>query len=278
MNQHVICIQDLSCFGKCSLTISLPVLSSAGLSVTPLPTVLLSTHTGGLGKPHLLDLSDSMREIRHHWQELKLPVSAVYSGYVSDVGQVAEISKFFDEYPKALHLVDPVLGDHGHLYASLHEELITEMRSLCKRADVVTPNMTEAYALLQEPYREGPYEKTEIYRLVKQLYEMTHAMVILSGVWLEEAYLGCAIYDAHKPPQIQVLKRLPYRFHGTGDLFAASFLGAYLHHKEAMDACVIAMRFTTACMEYSHQKHTDERYGLLFEPLLSYYIDLLEEE
>lgn len=278
MNQNVICIQDLSCFGKCSLTISLPVLSSIGLSVTPLPTALLSTHTGGLGKPYMLDLCDSMHEILNHWRELDLSVSALYSGYVSHAAQLNEISHLFSQYPDALHLVDPVLGDHGHLYASLSEELIWEMRRLCAKADIVTPNMTEAYALLQEPYCEGPYREGEIIRLLEKLYQMTQATVLLTGVWLNNSELGCAIYEANQTPQLLLRERLPYHFHGTGDLFASAFLGAYLHQKALANACDIAMRFTTMSMEYSERHHADERYGLMFEPLLPQYISMCKQK
>lgn len=277
MNQHIICIQDLTCFGKCSLTISLPVLSAAGWSVTPLPTSILSTHTGGLGKPYSLELSKSMRKIRAHWQKLQFPVSALYSGYVSDVTQIAEIANIFAQYPDALHLVDPVLGDHGHLYASLHENFIQGMRSLCTQADIITPNMTEAYALLGEAYREGPYEEKEVLRLVERLHHMTQATVLLSGVWLGKSQLGCAIAQANKPPQMFLHDRLPYDFHGTGDLFASAFLGAYLHQKKPSEACEIAMRFTAMCMEHSHQHHIDERYGLRFEPLLSQYSSMCQK-
>lgn len=274
MNQNVICIQDLSCFGKCSLTITLPVLSSAGICVTPLPTSLLSTHTGGLGKPYLLDLGDSMREIRYHWQELSLPIQALYSGYVSHLAQIDEIAALFHQYPQALHLVDPVLGDQGHLYASLSEELIAGMRRLCQQADIITPNMTEAYALLREPYRQGPYTDAEIIRLLEELHRLTQATILLTGVWSEETELGCALFEIKGSPQILLRQRLPYHYHGTGDLFASAFLGAYLNGKSLVEACEIAMCYTAMCMEYSHDHKADERYGLMFEPLLYQYASL----
>lgn len=273
MNPHVICIQDLSCFGKCSLTISLPVLSSAGISVTPLPTALLSTHTGGLGKPYRLDLAPAMREIRHHWQTLSFPVAALYSSYVSHSTQVAEIAALFSQYPQALHLVDPVLGDQGKLYASLDDPLITAMRQLCCQADIITPNMTEAYALLQEPYQDGPYSEQELLRLSTKLHQLTQAAVVVTGGWLKADTIGCAVYEKGKQPQLVIQPRLNDHFHGSGDLFAAALLGAYLNGRSLVKSCEIAMHYTVASMEYTRSQKQDERYGLLFEPFLAQYAE-----
>ncbi len=275
MNDTILCVQDLSCFGKCSLTITMPILCCADMEVIPLPTALLSTHTGGLGEPFIHDLHTDMKQIRTHWQTLSLPISVIYSGYISDHAQMHEIQALFDQYPDAYRFVDPVMGDHGSLYSSLPSDLPQAMRTLCRQAQCITPNITEAYALLEEPYQKGPYSQTEVKRILHQLHQITAADIVLKGIYENPDEIGCAVCS-NDQITIHTEKRLPYFYHGTGDLFAASLLGAYQNHLNLNDAVRIAMRFTSQCMEYSHQCDNDERCGLRFEPCLSSYIDLLQ--
>lgn len=272
--KHVICIQDLSCFGKCSLTIALPVLTAAGLHVSPLPTALLSTHTGGLGTPYISDLHTDMREITRHWQKLKLQATAIYSAYTSNLKQINEIISVFHQYPQALHLVDPVMGDHGKRYSSLPDEVIEGMKLLCKQADIITPNITEAYILLEEAYQAPPYSETELNRLTDALKMRYGADIILTGVSVSNQQLGCVCLAKDKKMQILMSEYLPYHYHGSGDLFTSSFLGAYLNKQSFLRSCQCAMDYTSMCMRYSHEISQDERYGICFEPMISEYINL----
>jgi len=273
MQKHVICVQDLSCFGKCSLTISMPILCSAGIQVTPLPTALLSTHTGGLGKPLIHDLQSDMRQIREHWNTLSFSVDAIYSGYVSDNAQLQEIEELFAQYPHCYHFVDPVMGDHGKLYASLPFDIRNKMRSLCQKADCITPNMTEAYALLQEPFRQGPYTKAEIKRILYALFDITQCDIVLTGVAFDDQTIGCAIYGKGKIDYM-MQEKLPYTCHGSGDVFASALLGARLCDHSLIKACEIAMLFTSACLKLGYEQGLDERYGLPYEVLLAQYMQL----
>lgn len=276
MIKHVICIQDISCFGKCSLTIALPVLNVARLHVTPLPTALLSAHTGGLGKPYIHDLHQDMKEIRNHWKSIPFPVNALYSGYASNQMQIAEIIALFQQYPDAIHLVDPVMGDHGKRYSSLPKEIEDSMSELCAAADIITPNMTEAYALLKEPYQPAPYTESELIRIVEKLNRQFSTKVLLTGASLNEQQLGCVCFENHKA-NILMSEYLPYQYHGSGDLFTASFLGAYLQGISFEQACRIAMQYTAMCLKYSHQTTCEERWGISFEPLLESYLQLCKE-
>lgn len=276
MSKKVICVQDLSCFGKCSLTITMPVLACAGIEVVPLPTALLSTHTGGLGHPYIHDLSREIKAIRAHWKTLSLPIHVLYCGYVSDLAQLAQIQALIKQYPHAYRFVDPVMGDHGRLYASLPKDLPHAMRSLCQSADCITPNMTEAYALLQEPFQAGPYSDAQIKNLLQGLARLTNAVIVLKGIYQKDDELGCAIMEQGKLSIVRG-KRLPYQYHGTGDLFAAALLGAYTQKIPFIKAVQIAMEFTYQCMEYSKQSNEDERFGLHFEPCLSTYIEQLKQ-
>lgn len=274
--KHIICIQDISCFGKCSLTIALPILNAAGHHVSPLPTSLLSTHTGGLGKPYIHDLHHDMQQIKNHWQTLQLSVDALYSGYASNQEQIHEIIHTFQQYPHALHLVDPVMGDHGKRYFSLDEPIETAMKALCMEADIITPNMTEAYILLDEPYKSAPYQESELIRITKALQKHYDADIILTGAAISEKQLGCVSLDKTSEPQIMMSEHLPYRYHGSGDLFTSAFLGAYLNNHTLTQACKTAMSYTTMCMKYSYENSQEERYGILFEPLLSEYMKLCQ--
>lgn len=273
--KHVICVQDLSCFGKCSLTIALPVLSSAGMQTSVLPTALLSTHTGGLGRPYIHDLKQAMDQIIQHWSTLSLAVDAIYSGYVSTCEQLQEIKRLFELYPNAYKVIDPVMGDHGKLYASLPKELQYAMREIIKTADLITPNMTEAYALIQEPYQGGPYTKEAINAMIQKLSSCTKADIVLTGVYFNESELGCALY-ARNEEQVSycMSEKIPQEFHGTGDLFTSSLLGAYLQKHSLQEAVSIAISYTTLCMKQSIVAQGDERFGVQFEPYLSEYMKL----
>lgn len=270
--KHVICIQDLSCFGKCSLTIALPVLSSANVAVSVLPTALLSTHTGGLGRPYHRDLQQDMKEIRHHWKQLDFPVDAIYSAYVSNLAQLEQIEALFDTYPHAMKMVDPVMGDHGKLYASLPDGLALGMRRLCAKADLITPNMTEAYALIEEPYQDGPYTLEQIQHVLNRLQERTTAQVVLTGVSYDETHIG-SVACKNKEAKISYAgkAKISQDFHGTGDLFASSLLGALCNDYSLEKAIELAVSYTTMAMETTMQQHQDERFGILFEPLLWRY-------
>lgn len=273
--KHVIVAQDLSCFGKCSLTIALPVLSSAHLATSVLPSALLSTHTGGLGKPYVKGLSEDMRKILTHWLSLPLPVDALYSGYVADLDQLEAIDALFTQYPKALKVVDPAMGDHGTLYASLRSDLPKHMCRLCEKADIITPNLTEAYALLHQPWRE---DLATIDDVLRQLYAKTHAQIVLSGVPLGKDEIGCVVYCGDHAPIWHTQKRRSKDFHGSGDLFASAMLGAYLQLGDLHQAVEIAQTIVGESIQYSIDQRCDERFGLMFEPLLYKYHDMIFKE
>lgn len=270
--KHVIVAQDLSCFGKCSLTIALPVLSTAQIATSVFPNALLSSHTGGLGKVHIKDLHEDMQAILRHWQSIPFSIDALYSGYVANIEQMEQIHALFSQYPHAFKLVDPVMGDHGKLYASLCRDLPSHMRILCEEADLITPNLTEAYALLGKPYTENQEEVEEI---IKQLYTCTHAQIVLTGIPLENDQIGCALYCGDDTIIWHSQTRIPQDFHGSGDLFAAALLGAYLQSGDLHRAVDIAQTFVAASLQYSAHQACDERFGILFEPLLHAYHEML---
>lgn len=169
--KRVATIHDLSGFGKCSLTVVLPILSAAGIEVSALPTALLSTHTGGIDGYTYRDLTEDMRPIMSHWKSLDITFDAVYSGFLGSFKQLEIVREFFVNFKTEgnLILVDPVMADNGQLYKIFTPEFAIGMRSLCEMADIIVPNMTEATLLLNEPYQPGPYTQAYIENILVKL-------------------------------------------------------------------------------------------------------------
>lgn len=266
MQKKALTIQDISCLGKCSLTVALPILSACGIETSILPTAILSTHTGGFGKPHIQDLSANIIDIHEHWKQNQVSFDAVYSGYLASIDQITSILEIFDAYPNALHMVDPVMGDHGKLYSLFHDNFVKEMRRLCAKADIITPNITEACALLDEAYQEGPYTRDFIEHLAKGLAQLGPSFILISGVYLNEYELGAVLYDKQANCLYEAMhERVLQAFHGTGDVFASVFLGAVLNETSMEKALQWAVDYTGKCIKRSFIEQKEERFGVNFE-------------
>ena len=162
--KRVAAIHDLSGFGKCSLTVALPILSAAGIEACAMPTAILSTHTGGISGYTYRDLTSDMRAFMQHWKSLDIQFDATYSGFLGSFEQLDLVKEFFELFRSKnnLILVDPVMADNGELYRIFQPEFATGMRSLCRKADIIVPNLTEAALLLEESYHPGPYTQAYI--------------------------------------------------------------------------------------------------------------------
>ncbi|MCD7774989.1 MAG: pyridoxamine kinase, partial [Clostridiales bacterium] len=179
-------IHDISGLGKCSLTAAIPVLSAAGVSVGVLPTAVLSTQTGGLNEYTYRDLTDDMRPIMSHWKKIGIKFDAVYSGFLGSPEQTSIVADFIDTFKKdngSFFLCDPAMADNGKLYDTFDNSFVASMRELCKKADIIVPNLTEAALLLNREYKEPPYDKSFIENLLKSLSsELSVPNVVLTGV------------------------------------------------------------------------------------------------
>ncbi|MDD3035442.1 MAG: pyridoxamine kinase [Eubacteriales bacterium] len=197
--KRVAAIHDISCFGKCSLTVALPIISAAGIEVSAIPTAVLSTHTGGFSGYTYRDLTDDILPIIDHWQSLNLSFDAVYTGFLGSFEQIDIVSGIFDRLkkPDNLIIVDPVMADNGCLYSIFPDNFPAGMRKLCEKADVIVPNITEAALLLEEPFMEGPYTQSYIEDLLFRLAALGPKKVILTGVYFEDTQLGAVSYDDH---------------------------------------------------------------------------------
>lgn len=276
--KRVVAIHDISCVGKCSLTVALPVVSAAGAECAALPTAVLSTHTGGFTGFTFRDLTADMQPIAAHWKTLSLGFDAIYTGYLGSFEQLALVGAFIADFrrEKTLVLVDPVMGDQGKLYQSIAPEFPAGMRALCEKADVIVPNMTEAAFMLEEPYVEPPYARPYVEGLLRRLAQLGPRQIVLTGVAFNADELGAATYDAEsKETQFVASPRIEGYYHGTGDVFSSSLLGALLNGFSLERAARVAVDFTVASIRTTRAAQTDVRFGVNFEANLPQFMRAL---
>ena len=278
--KRIAAIHDISGFGKCALTVALPVISAAGIEVSAIPTAVLSTHTGGLKGYTCLDLTDEMPKIAHHWETLGLTFDAVYSGYLGSERQIDIVSDFIDTFCQngSFAIVDPAMADNGKMYALLDMKFAKAMKRLCQKADIIVPNMTEAAFLLDREYFHGPYTKDYIESTVRELSQLGPKKIVLTGVCFEENTIGAASYDAESDTVTYYFReRVEGMFHGTGDVFASALTAALLRGKTLEKASEIAVDFTVDSIRRTAEGGTDHRYGVDFERGLGDLIKTLDE-
>jgi pyridoxine kinase len=265
MQKRVAAIHDISCFGRCSLTVALPVLSHAGIETAVIPTAVLSTHTGGFTDYTFRDLTDDILPVAKHWKTLGLEFDAIYTGYLGNFRQVQVVSEVIDllKTEKTLVFVDPVMADNGKLYTSFNPEFPAEMAKLCRKADIIIPNMTEAAFLLNEQYKPNR-TKQDITETLRKLSELSET-VVLTGVETENFY-GAAVYCKRTgKPEFVRAEKYEGSFHGTGDIFASVFLGELLNGEKKEAALRKAVKFTSAAIKRTYESKTDRRFGVEFE-------------
>ena len=265
---RIAAIHDLSCFGRCSLTIALPVLSAMGCQCCPLPTALLSAHTGFPGNT-FLDLTVEMGRIANHWAAMDLQFDAIYSGFLGSADQVDTVARFFDTFKKSdtAVIVDPVMGDHGTAYRTCTPELCRGMRVLAENSDVITPNLTEAALLLDRPYEE--IRQADAYEVVRRLSLGGRRSVVLTGYSSEPGQTGtlCFDRDSGESKAVQT-PREPQDFSGTGDLFASVLAGGVARGVPLFQAAQAAADFVRDCIARTLAEGLTEQDGVDFEPLL----------
>lgn len=271
--KRVAAIHDLSGVGKCSLTVAIPVLSAAGLECCPLPTAVLSTHTGGFQGFTFCDLSNEILPIANHWAMQNFSFNAIYTGYLGSQKQVELVRQAVLKIGAGAQLiVDPVMGDNGKLYQTFSGSFPLKMRELCAVAQVLTPNITEACLLLGQPFLPPPHREEYITGLLNGLRQLCSGTVVLTGVSLKPGQLGAMLAEPGKSPQYLFNKRVEGSFHGTGDLFASTLTAALVRGFSAVQAVQLAVDFTLRCIETTVQKYADLWYGVAFEDELEFLI------
>ncbi len=273
--KRVAAIHDISGFGKCSLTVALPIISAAGIETSVVPTAVLSTHTGGFTGFTYRDLTDDLRPFMQHWKSLDLKFDAIYTGFLGSFEQLDIVTEYFETFREKdnLILVDPVMADNGELYSIFSQEFALGMRKLCQKADIVVPNLTEAALLIGEPYNPGPYNEAYIEDIMKKLSQLGPQKVVLTGVFFNEEELGAATYDVVSGEVAYTFaKRIPGYYHGTGDVFGSALLAALLNDFSLNESAAIAVRFTTASIQRTADAGTDIRFGVNFEQTIPEFL------
>lgn len=272
--KKILTIQDISCVGQCSLTVALPILSACGLETCILPSAVLSTHTAGFSGFTFRDLTDDMPAIQEHWKKENIKFRAIYTGYlgsVKQVGYVRDILKTMGT-EDCVRVVDPAMADNGQLYPLFDQEYVEAMKVLCSEADILVPNITEACFLADEAYKEV-YDESYIRTLVEKLTALGAKTVVLTGVGYEPQKTGVVVYENGNMEYYEHHK-LAKGSHGTGDIYASAFVGAFMNDKSVYDAAKIAADYTVKCI-LNTQGDADHWYGAKFEPVLRDLIEML---
>ncbi|MBQ2738233.1 MAG: pyridoxamine kinase [Clostridia bacterium] len=279
--KRIMTIQDISCVGKCSLTVALPIISAAGVECGVLPTAVLSTHTM-FSKYTFCDLTGEIKPIADTYKELGIDFDAIYTGYLGSFEQLRLVDEFFTDFGKgAIKLVDPVMADNGVLYKGFTPEFVKSMAKLVSHADIVIPNLTEASFMLGIEYREN-YNEEHIRYVLRALADLGCSKVALTGIGFKDDEIGVYMYDKTTDTYFKYFnERLPVSYHGTGDIFASATLGALMRGMSLEDALCLAVDFTLTCMKKTLEDENRRFYGVNFEEALPFYIsripDLLDK-
>ncbi len=280
--KRIVTIQDISCVGKCSLTVALPILSAMGIETAVVPTAVLSNHTAFDGFT-FHDLTEEIPAICAEWEHQKFDFSAVYSGYLGSnrqIEQVREIQQKFarkgeDGSRDCIRFVDPAMADGGSLYKGFTQEFAQSMARLCAEADVIVPNLTEACVMTGTPYREDMTEE-ELKDLVKRLASQGAKNVVLTGYMDNTGAIGALIYNSEKDQfDVRVNEKLPVLFHGTGDIFASVVLGGLMNEQSLAGAVGLAVDYTLECIRKTSEDEDRRWYGVNFEAAIPYLVDEL---
>lgn len=272
VQKKVVAIHDISCYGRCSLTVALPILSAAGINVPVIPTAVLSTYVGPFPDFTYRDMTDDIIPVVTHWRDMGFKFDAVYTGFLGSKDQVDVVRKAIKmmKGPDTKVYVDPVMADNGELYSTFGPDFPPEMRKLCGDADIIIPNITELTLMLEEPYVAGPYSEEYIEGLLKRSEALGARKVVLTGVYFDEEKLGTATYDCETREICYVMKeRIPGYYHGTGDIFGSGLVAALVMGWSLPDAVDIAEDLTISSIMKSLEDGEDIKNGVNFESSLS---------
>ena len=270
-------VQDISCVGRCSLTVALPIISAAGVEAGVLPTAVLSTHTL-FPKFTFCDLTDEIEGISKTFAELDIGFDAIYTGYLGSFRQLSLVSELIDRHrtDSCCIVVDPAMADNGQLYKGFTPEFARAMAGLCAKADIVIPNLTEACFMLDIPYPET-YDEEYIRNVLKSLTDLGAGVAALSGISFDSSKIGYYAYDSKTDRYFSYYNdRLPVAYHGTGDIFASSFVGALMRGHSAESALNVAVDYTLECIKLTMADEDRRTYGVNFEQALPFYIERLK--
>ncbi len=277
MQKKVLTINDISCVGRCSLTVALPIISSVGIECSVLPTAILSTHTGGFTGYTFNDFTEEMMPIVNHWVSLKREYDGIYSGFLGSIKQIDIVKNIVQTFKKSnlITIIDPAMADNGELYKIFDESFASKMTSLCMMGDIILPNITEACIMTNIPYQENNHSDEYINSILKALKNKGMKKVILTGVRKRPNYVGAISYDPETEQQYFYDQPLiPGYYHGTGDVFASVFVCGYMKGQTLNNSMKLAVDITVASIkETIKYEGIDYKYGVCFEETIPLLIE-----
>lgn len=276
--KRIVTIQDISCVGKCSLTVALPIISAMGIETVVIPTAVLSTHTAFKNFTYR-DLTGDLPKIAKHWKQEKFDFDGIYTGYLGSIEQIDILKEFFKQFktPNNFIFIDPVMADNGKLYAGFDEKFVKEMKELCKMADIIVPNLTEASYMLEKEYKEN-YSEQEIKDMLIELSFLGPKYVVLTGVSFNENKLGVMSYNKETNKFFTYFKeKVPAKYHGTGDIFASTLVGAITNNNTLEEGLKVAVDYVWETINDTYKTNKKDVYGVNFETKIPYLIDRIKK-
>lgn len=271
--KRIVTVQDISCVGKCSLTVALPIISAMGVETAIIPTAVLSTHTMFQGFT-VKDLTDQVKPIGEHWKKENFGFDAIYTGYLGSFEQIDLMKEMFEDFKTESNLifVDPAMADNGKLYPAFDEAFAKYMGTLCAKADIIVPNMTEASFMTGIEYKEN-YDEAYAKEMLKALTDMGAKIAILTGVSFEEGTTGVMGYDSERD-EFYYYKhpKHPVSYHGTGDIFSSTCVGAMMNGMDWKEAVAVAADYTSECIRVTYEDPNAITYGVNFESVIPYLL------
>lgn len=271
---RIAAVHDLCGYGKCSLGVAIPVLSAAGCDVCPVPTSLFSAHTK-FPTWHMHDTTSMLTPYLDAWQEENIALDAIYSGFLGAAEQVDAILRLYDEHPRALRIVDPVMGDGGQRYPTYTPELCAAMGNLVEGADVLTPNLTEASILTGIAYEGQNVDDAYVQRCLDALLDMGAKHVVLKGIVRGDGLIRNYVAGVGIEQAESVSELLPYMLHGTGDLYASALLAAIMAGRDLLSSVDFAGELVRDAMRVTRKQPDFEMRGVSFETVLGEVTQLL---
>ncbi len=277
--KRIVTVQDISCIGKCSLTVALPIISAMGVETAVVPTAVLSTHTAFKGFT-FRDLTSDIKPIADHWKQEELGFDAIYTGYLGSFEQLELVSEFFDDFGTSdnMIIVDPVMGDYGKLYPGFTQEFADKMAELCGKADIIVPNMTEASFMLGIDYKET-YDEAYAKDILKKLCSKGAKKAVLTGINYVDGKIGVMCYDSKTETYSTYFRdKINASYHGTGDVFASTLTGALVRGFSFEKALEIAVDYTVECIKATNEDSNSRWYGVNFEETIPYLVNRISNK
>ena len=274
--KRILTIQDISCVGQCSLTVALPIISACGLETCVLPSAVLSTHTTGFTGYTFRDLTEDMPSIKEHWVKEGIQFDAIYTGYLGSTKQIDYVADIFEATASenGVKIVDPAMADNGNLYPGFDMAFVEAMKGLCAKADYVIPNITEACFLTGVEYKTV-YDREYVDLILQKLTALGCKNIIFTGISYEEGKTGVAVFEEGKYFYYEH-EKLTNSCHGTGDIYASAFVGAFVRGKSTYEAAKIAADYAVECIRKTAELD-NHWYGAAFEPVLGKLIAAINE-